>query len=817
MSLGEPAPPPTPADAASGMSESDTAARLAIAERQVEQLSRQLALAQDFGRIAIVERDIRTGDGSWSPHAYVLYGFDPAGGVPRFEDVAARVHPQDRDRVVASFRQACAGAGRHETRFRIVHADGAIRYVHSLSEARNGADGAPQCLTTVLIDDTDEVLRQQAAGQENAQLATTLEMTGLSVWRITPDIGRISFNEVGYRIMGMVPSPPDLPLQAIRDLAHPDDRDGIAAAAKAALEGSAPVSLRARYLNLDGSYRTLMTRRVAQRDADGRVQALLGVSFDISTEVEERERADALALSMELVSEAVGVGLWTLDLESGAVEWNAQMHRLYGLPAGSPAPQAANWMEDLAHPQDRARVARERKRSRDAGEIDFETDFRIRQPDGSWRWVACRSRRALRNGRPMLFGIHLDIQKAKLAEQALREKEAAEQASRAKSEFLAHMSHELRTPLNAVIGFSQLLAHDGVDALSAPQRERVQRIEAAGNHLLALIDDVLDLASIEAGSLPIIDEDVVLDELLRDVVQWMEPLARQAEVELRVKPVGAGAVRADACRLRQVLTNLVGNAIKYNRRQGWVELRAQGRRRAAFDGWDLIVADNGPGLSPEQQRGLYEPFNRVGAERGNVVGTGIGLTIAQRLVGRMGGTLDVRSAAGEGCEFQVWLPQATGLLRAAPQDAARTAHPAAEGSGPAAPLRVLCIEDDPTNLLLVQELVALRPAIALHLAADGTSALREALAAPPDVMLIDMHLPDIDGFEVLRRVREAPALGHTVCIALSANAMAEDIGRARAAGFADYWTKPIAFGPFLAQLDALIERRHPSQLARRSS
>ncbi len=799
--------------------ESGSAARLANAERRIEELSRQLALAQDFGRIAIIERDMRTGEGHWSPQAFAYYGFDPSGPTPSVDEAVARVHPQDRHRVVANLERGRETAGRRETRYRIALPGGEVRHVHALSESRNGADGVPRFITTVLIDDTDEVLRQQAAGRENAQLAMALEMTGLSVWRITPDTGRISFNEVGYRVMGMVPSPPDLPLQTVRDLAHPDDRAAIVAAANAALEGGAPVSLRARYRNLDGSYRTLMTRRVAQRDADGRVQALLGVSLDISAEVEQRERANALALGMELISETVGVGLWTLDLETGAVEWNAQMFRLYGLAPDAAAPQAANWMEDLAHPDDRARVARERKRSRAAGELDFETDFRIRQPDGGWRWVACRSRRAVRNGRSTLFGIHLDIHKAKLAEQALRDKAAAEQASRAKSDFLAHMSHELRTPLNAVIGFAQLLANDGVESLSATQRERAQRIEAAGSHLLALIDDVLDLASIEAGSLAIADEAVALDALMRDVVQWMEPLARQGEVELRAEPA-AGAVRADARRLRQVLTNLVGNAVKYNQRGGWVRLSAQRGPRGAQQGWDLIVADNGPGLSPEQQRGLYEPFNRAGAEHGKVVGTGIGLTIAQRLVERMGGTIDVRSAPGAGSEFRVWLPQALDPMPSAaaePHDATSLGLRTDRGTPAQAKtetLHVLCVEDDPTNLLLVQELVALRPAITLRSATDGMSALHAALAAPPDVMLIDMHLPDFGGLEVLRRVREAPALARTVCIALSANAMADDIARARAAGFADYWTKPIAFGPFLAQLDALIERRHPTQQAR---
>ncbi|MEO8122785.1 MAG: PAS domain-containing protein [Burkholderiales bacterium] len=839
--------PTSIAPGTSNSSVSSAAARLATVERQLDEVSRQLALAQDFGRMAIIERDIRTGHGHWSPQVYTLYGFDPADGTPHFDVAAARMHPEDRERVVAGHQRASLKVGRHETRFRIALPGGDIHYVHSLSEVRNGADGAPQFMTSVLIDDTGEVLRQQAAGRENAQLATTLEMIGLSAWRLDPKTGRITFNEIGYRIMGMVPAPPDMSLQAVRELAHPDDRAGLAAAAEAALESHATVDMHARYLNPDGSYRTLMTRRVAQRDADGQVQALLGVSFDISAEVEERERADALALSMELISESVGVGLWTLDLETGVVEWNAQMYRLYGMPAEAAAPPAAHWMEDLAHPEDRARVARERKRSLGAGELDFETDFRIRQPDGSlehlqaapsgtrpgprkwplrdhggpagsWRWVACRSRRTLRNGRPTLFGIHLDIHKAKLTEQALRDKAAAEQASKAKSEFLAHMSHELRTPLNAVIGFSQLLAHDGVDALSIAQRGRAQRIEAAGKHLLALIDDVLDLASIEAGSLPVADESVALADLLRDVMQWTQPQARQAEVELRAEPVGSGAVRADARRLRQVLTNLVSNAVKYNHRHGWVQLQTARRRHAEVDGWDLIVTDNGPGLSPEQQRGLYEPFNRLGAERGAVAGTGIGLTIARRLVDRMGGRLDVRSNPGAGCEFRVWLPDAVDGANAAAASVEPTpavAPPASEGDTMGR-LHVLCIEDDPINLLLVQELVALRPRIALRSAPDGASALRQALAEPPDVMLVDMHLPDINGLEVLRRVRSAPALRETICIALSANAMAEDMAEARAAGFADYWTKPIAFEHFLAQLDALIERRHPTQLARQA-
>lgn len=656
--------------------------------------------------------------------------------------------------------------------------------------------------------------------ESNLEPATILELAGLSVWRIDPATRRIRFNSAGYRAMGLPADTPGLDLDAMRAMVHPADRDAIVLAAEAATRETAPVDVTARYRNPDGSYRTLLTRRVAQRDAQGRVLAVLGVSFDMSAEVAAREQARALSLSMELVSDVAGVGLWSLDPQTGSVEWNAQMFRLYGMSPDEPAPPAATWMGERVHPDDRKRVAAERRRAADAGAPGFETEFRVRQPDGGWRWVACRSRRAERDGRPVLYGIHLDITEAKQAEQALRDKAAAEQASKAKSEFLAHMSHELRTPLNAVIGFSQLIAADTAQrALDPLQSERLHRIEDAGRHLLALIDDVLDLAAIEAGSLPVASEAVDVAAALSDVRQWTEPLARAAEVsvEIDLSAAADASVRADPRRLRQVLANLLGNGIKYNRRGGTVRVHGRGERRQGRDGWLIGVTDDGPGLTPEQKTRLFEPFNRLGAERGSVAGTGIGLTIARRLVERMGGTLEADAAVRQGCEFRVWLPTAEPpAAAAAPSTRATTAAGGRSPPPDAQRLTMLYIEDNPVNLLLVQELTERCPLVDLSTAGDGASGVAQALASPPDVVLVDIQLPDFDGFEVLRRLRAAPALDAAVIIALSANAMPDDMARARAEGFADYWTKPIDFAQFLGALDALVARRHPAQGASRS-
>jgi CheY-like chemotaxis protein len=310
-----------------------------------------------------------------------------------------------------------------------------------------------------------------------------------------------------------------------------------------------------------------------------------------------------------------------------------------------------------------------------------------------------------------------------------------------------------------------------------------------------LIDEVLDLSAVEAGSLPVALQPIALDEAVDEVRQWLAPMAAERQLKLRVAPSG-GWVLADARRLRQVLANLISNAIKYNRPGGQVRLDL---RRLVVDGapgWELAVRDTGRGLSPEQQAHLYEPFNRLGAEREGIEGRGIGLMTVHHLVRLMGGRLQQQSRLGEGSEFRVWLP-------AAPQAGALPA-PADAGEGEAAherALSVLYVEDNPVNVMLVRELVGLRPNVALQVAADGRSGIEQALQQRPELVLVDMQLPDMDGHELLRRLR-ARQLPSCI-IALSANAMPDAVQRARDAGFDDYWTKPIDIAQFLAGLDQL--------------
>jgi signal transduction histidine kinase len=393
-------------------------------------------------------------------------------------------------------------------------------------------------------------------------------------------------------------------------------------------------------------------------------------------------------------------------------------------------------------------------------------------------------------------------------DEAERAREEAEAANRAKSDFLSRMSHELRTPLNAILGFAQLLQADAADPPSPGQRQRLDALMRGGHHLLALINDVLDVARIEAGNLQLTLQPVDLARLVPDALAMVQPMAQARGVVLAAPaglPANAGApdaaapagpwVQADATRLRQVLLNLLSNAIKFNRDGGAVGVRVL----ADEDGVLLEVSDQGAGIPPDHVPRLFQAFERLDME-GAVEGTGIGLALSRSLVALMHGTIGVRSTLGEGSVFWMRLPACHapgGTLAAAPPP----------GPLPAAPSRqhdVLYIEDNEVNQVLMQGMLAHRPAIHLRLAGMPEDGLAMATAQPPDLVLLDIQLPVMDGFEVLRLLRQQPALRHTPVVAVSANAMPDDLAEARAAGFADYLTKPLDLARLLAVVDRML-------------
>jgi PAS domain S-box-containing protein len=505
---------------------------------------------------------------------------------------------------------------------------------------------------------------------------------------------------------------------------------------------------------------------------------------------------------LALATRAAGVGIWERDLTGRLTYWDRQMYVLRGLDPDRPP--SADWLAQAAMRRgDYPEMMRLTQRHIELGE-PYRREFRITRPDGTERWLASEGM-VVRDadGRPLrMTGANWDITERRLAGSALVAKEAAERASRAKSEFMARMTHELRIPLNAVLGFSQLMLGDTQAALDGVQRDRLERVCSAGSRLLAVIEDILDVAAIEAGTLPLVMESVSLDALLDEVQRCFRRAESDHGIRLTVQPA-CGWVRADPKRLRQVLANLVDNAIKYNRADGSVHVAA--RQRTGRDGkaqWEIAVRDCGRGLTREQQRRMFEPFDRLGAERHDSEGAGIGLTVVRRLVEFMGGSLDTSSTPGQGTEVRVLLDAAQPPAMRSPSTAQPL--PCAASAAPG-PLSVVCIEDDPVNMLLVEQMVKMRPNISLRGAPDGRSGIELALADAPDVLLVDMHLPDMDGVEVVRRLR--PRLAASRFVALTADTLRLSERTAHEAGFDAYWTKPIDLRRFLAGLDALAARR----------
>jgi signal transduction histidine kinase/CheY-like chemotaxis protein len=415
-----------------------------------------------------------------------------------------------------------------------------------------------------------------------------------------------------------------------------------------------------------------------------------------------------------------------------------------------------------------------------------------------------------------VFAAARDITARKLVEaeqkrlgQVLRETNAelqgakveAERANLAKSDFLSSMSHELRSPLNAILGFAQLLDSES-PALTAEQKESTSHILQAGWYLLELINEILDLAQIESGKLPLSLEFVSIDEVLGDCQALIEPQARNSDIRVVFsKPDIPLFISADRTRVKQVFVNLLSNAIKYNRVGGSVEVsscrRPGGRVRVSFK-------DSGEGLTPDKLAHLFQPFNRLGQEAGVEEGTGIGLVVSKQLVELMGGLIGVESTVGVGSVF--WIELTAGdVVKTGIEDKSHAAATLSD-TGRGGPLRtVLYVEDNPANLMLVTKLLARRPDISLLSAKDGRSGVEMAQATRPDVILMDINLPGISGVMALRILAADPSTAQIPVIAISANAMPRDIEKGLKAGFFRYLTKPIKVTEFMDTLNLALE------------
>ncbi|MCA0377134.1 MAG: PAS domain S-box protein [Gemmatimonadetes bacterium] len=580
------------------------------------------------------------------------------------------------------------------------------------------------------------------------------------------------------------------------DLVHPDDLPHVMDVfGQIVANPGRTLSVRYRIRHKDGSWRTLdnVGRTIADDTADdGIVANCRDVSDRVEVEVALRERDERLRQIIENASDFV----MTCDVTGALTYVGPSSMRMLGY---APEEILGTRPIDMLHPDDVAHTMRDLHWIAEHPGQPHTSIFRIRTKDGRYLHMETVGR-TLSPDSPAegVIAFGRDITGRRQAEQALaRAKEEAERANRAKSEFLSRMSHELRTPMNSILGFAQLLARG---ELSPQQAKSVQHITKAGRHLLHLINEVLEIARIEAGRERFSLEPVALAPALDEALGLVRPLAQQCSVTLHgdAWPLDA-FVHADRQRLVQVLLNLLSNAIKYNRPGGMVRLRAE---RNELGRLCVRVEDTGRGIPEARVGDLFTPFARLGAEQTDVEGTGLGLALSRRLCEAMGGTLALEHSDEMGSVFRVDLDAAESPMSVLASGVGHVAIPTAFR-----PATLLYIEDNLANLSLVETILLSRPGWRTLPALQGQLGVELAREHRPDVVLLDLHLPDMSGEAVLRRLRADPRTADLPVVIVSADATATSVERLRTAGADAYLTKPLDVDEFLRVVDHVVDAR----------
>ena len=560
---------------------------------------------------------------------------------------------------------------------------------------------------------------------------------------------------------------------------------------------------------LDGQTINAESTLIPDIDANGEVAGFFVMSLDVTERRRAEEERERNRAAMEAAQRLAHIGSFERIYEPEALYWTREMYHICGLDPDGPPVTYARFLQQI-HPADRARLHRAIEKSIRNRQRGYSLEYRIVRPDGSERNLSASGEFTYADdGRPLkLVGSAQDITVQKRIQAALeRAKQEAETANRAKTEFLSSMSHELRTPMNAVLGYAQLLLQNKKEPVTPRQERQINQILKSGQHLLSLINDILDLSRIEAGRIDLDLKDLPLDAVIGECLNLVESLAERHRVTIhnnsRQKPTLV--VRCDDVRLKQALLNLLSNSIKFNRQGGHVTIDLAERR----DGMVRIsIEDTGSGIPLTRQAELFEPFSRLDATQRGIEGTGIGLAISKQLIERMGGRIGFSSEPGIGSTFWIDVPLA-GLHQEEPGAQALHVVPpeSAFKINDGKPRTLLYVEDDTSNLQLFEEVVSHIPNFTLLSTPDAETGIEIAREARPDIILLDINLPGMNGFEALATLKRQAETAMIPVIALSAAAMSKDVQKGIEAGFFSYLTKPFAIDDLLTTIERALAQR----------
>jgi PAS domain S-box-containing protein len=639
--------------------------------------------------------------------------------------------------------------------------------------------------------------------ESEERLSRSQSFANIGIWDLNIQNGELIWSEQLAHLFGY----PDGDLAQTYDnmlnIVHPDDLQSVWEAINDCVERGISYNIEHRCVWPDGSIHWLLQRGDAIREANGLPLHMLGLVQDVTV----RKQAELGLLesnaSLEEAQNLAKLGNWEANMQSGELFWSDEIYRIFGQDKTHFTPSVATF-HAAVHPDDKLQELESEGQAATGGTHD--NIHRIIRPDGEIRHVHELARGVFDDDGRLLSirGTVQDITELKKTEQALLlAKEAAEAGSRAKSEFLASMSHELRTPLNAILGFSQLFGMD--DQLPQATRNNAMQIEHAGRHLLSLVNDLIDLARIEANKMELAIEAVNLKNVISDSLNMVQSMAQHKGIRIILVRCEATDItlQADYKRLRQSLINLLTNAIKYNKPDGTIHMRcAVDAERVRME-----VSDTGPGIPLEKQDRIFTAFDRLGEERGEVEGTGIGLVITKRIVEAMDGRIGFESVPGQGSTFWLAFPVTKNAAQPVSQEAEISIADTIPRPVPVHTRRpvVLYIEDNPMNMRLMQQIFAGKKSWELTGAIDAEIGLEMAFGHPPEIILMDINLPGMSGYEALYLLKADARTARIPVIALTANAMKGDRELGMEAGFFDYLVKPLDIPQLMALLGKLLD------------
>lgn len=765
---------------------------------RVKEAEERLRLSQNYANIGTWDWNIRTGELLWSQRIAPLFGYPEGKLETTYENFLNAVHPDDRQMVIDAV-QACVEDGvKYGIEHRCVWPDGTVRWLHETGDVVRDRNGTPANMLGVVQDITDRRQAEAALEKERALLEEAQRIAQLGNWEIVEGSSKLHWSPVVFRIFGQDPATCTPTLEGFHRAVHPDDRALVRAAIDQASE-TGYYDVVHRIVRPDGELRHVHERARIEFDGDGNPMIRRGVVQDVTAMKRAESALQALNLRQnEQLETAHCLRDVTKHTLNDALTEQEMLEACIDRVQSGGVLMAGSSLR-ITHGSRSVVTAEFRETAHKlAISIPFFEDggawIEAFLPDGD---QAGAGPTFTSTQEELLRDIARQIGQALIRREDRRAlllaKDQAEAGNRAKSDFLSSMSHELRTPLNAILGFAQVLE---IDELTEDQLDSVQTIRRSGQHLLRLINEVLDLARIESGKLDLSIETVDLADIFNGCGSLIGPLAEGRGVTMTFeRGPGASAVQADNTRLKQVLVNLMSNAVKYNRQGGNVTvgttLTASGRVRIA-------VTDTGAGIPHERLGQLFTPFSRLGAEATETEGTGIGLVISKRLIEAMDGQIGVETRAGAGSTFWIDLPAAETPVHKDPEPATRRVPSILP------PGTVLYVEDNPANLKLVRQALARHPQITLLEAHNGSLGIDIATAHRPDLILLDINMPGMDGLEMLSRLRAEPATRSIPAVAISAAAMEKDIRRAMDAGFRRYLTKPIDIAELLETVGELL-------------